>query len=542
MTISLQASISLSTAPPLTQSVHGVESKGLSTTRLSFAICNNDLTRFAIKTLSPENEALTPSSIRLGWIERWFWTPITIRTERGQKTVLININSAIKRLHLLGFSKTEVKRALKENNLDSLLLQNKLYKIEEILPLDATMREDFNQALRFIEQNRDVWNHNMQNVSESYPRSQLDVLYSATTRTITLKIKGLDVDYDSLNVDYLIHRSLHSYSPSLGVSKYLKTHTYLLFANRAQYLKKGDTGLARSLFINEEGRVFLLLNRKQLDGKLGSGGFKKVSFAIDLTTAERIASASLRINTTTKKEDIQKEIDAHRRLAHIPLILKSIGDVSYYSPKSGCGKIRLFTTYCNGGELCKRIELNSLTINQKKRIFEDLIACVAAVHEAGLIHRDIKPENVFLHEDENGNMHAILGDLAFVTHEEDSARLLADFGTVGFFPLDYLSTFSTKLRPITYADDVWALGLTLYELLRNKAISLEFKGSVNDWYKNLAEDIRGQLSSIFHRPFNGRIKNPMDIIHLMLKEDARERITAKEALSHLEHLEWNTLS
>ncbi|XP_020681167.1 3-phosphoinositide-dependent protein kinase 2 [Dendrobium catenatum] len=122
---------------------------------------------------------------------------------------------------------------------------------------------------------------------------------------------------------------------------------------------------------------------------------------------------------------------------------------------------------CEGGELFDQI-------TRKGRIFEDearfyiaeIIDVLEYLHGIGLIHRDIKPENLLL----TANGHVKVADFGSVKVTEGTRILLPPLaasettgsfeGTAAYVPPEVLNTSTT-----TIANDHWALGCTLYQML-----------------------------------------------------------------------------
>ncbi len=106
------------------------------------------------------------------------------------------------------------------------------------------------------------------------------------------------------------------------------------------------------------------------------------------------------------------------------------------------------------------------------RIFSDLCAQVAAMHEHGLLHRDLKPENIMLLEDlrvrllDLGLARAI--DAAHIDGDEDNAPTLtqtgAMLGTVAYIAPEQ----SLGRRNLGCAADVYSLAVIAFELLTGR--------------------------------------------------------------------------
>ncbi len=97
-----------------------VISPGYVKERLNFLDMSDAHYRLAIEVLTPEEQDNVRKRGHAGWawLKCFFWKPLTLSNDEGQSTiVLVNINSAIKRLKLLGFTADEVKDKLDKGTL-----------------------------------------------------------------------------------------------------------------------------------------------------------------------------------------------------------------------------------------------------------------------------------------------------------------------------------------------------------------------------------------------------------------------------------------
>jgi serine/threonine protein kinase len=114
----------------------------------------------------------------------------------------------------------------------------------------------------------------------------------------------------------------------------------------------------------------------------------------------------------------------------------------------------LLLSYVPGPTLREMLAEGPLPEPLVRSVGAELASALAALHAAGLVHGDVKPENVRL--DEEGR--AVLLDLGFASRlsETESRR---DAGS-----LAYLSPERVRGGPPSAAADVFALGITLYEV------------------------------------------------------------------------------
>ena len=114
--------------------------------------------------------------------------------------------------------------------------------------------------------------------------------------------------------------------------------------------------------------------------------------------------------------------------------------------------------YLDGGTLQTRIKQGPLSPDETVRIIRQVADALDFAHSHGVIHRDIKPSNIML--DRQGN--AYLTDFGIAKMGEGTSQLTGS-GIVG--TPAYMAPEQTKQGPPTPAADVYALGVTLFEMI-----------------------------------------------------------------------------
>src|SRR5689334_768875 len=130
--------------------------------------------------------------------------------------------------------------------------------------------------------------------------------------------------------------------------------------------------------------------RYQVERRLGVGGMGSVWRVHDNCTDEDVALKVLPpqagIDALTR---FRREVTLARRIAH-PNVCRvfDLGDP---------GGLHVLTMELIEGEsLRTRLVRGPLPWIEARRLIDDLLAGLAAVHAAGVVHRDIKPENILI--------------------------------------------------------------------------------------------------------------------------------------------------
>lgn len=188
---------------------------------------------------------------------------------------------------------------------------------------------------------------------------------------------------------------------------------------------------------------------------LGEGAYGEVRLLVNKKTKEAVAVKV--IDTSQAKEcaeNVKKEVCVHKMLNH-PNIVRFFGH-----RKEG-PTMYLFLEYCTGGELFDRIEPDiGMPEKDAHKFFQQLIAAVEYLHNAGFTHRDIKPENILL--DDKDNLKLTDFGLATMFRFKGRERLLNRLcGTLPYVAPELLSQTEYKAQPA----DIWACGIVLTAML-----------------------------------------------------------------------------
>jgi len=127
------------------------------------------------------------------------------------------------------------------------------------------------------------------------------------------------------------------------------------------------------------------------------------------------------------------------------------------------GQPYLALEYVSGTPLTEYCDEHRLSVQERLRLFRQVLSAVQYAHAHLVIHRDLKPSNILVSED--GQVHLLdFGIAKLLIEGEAKETQLTQFGGRALTP-DYAAPEQIAGMPITTAADVYALGVMLYELL-----------------------------------------------------------------------------
>lgn len=124
------------------------------------------------------------------------------------------------------------------------------------------------------------------------------------------------------------------------------------------------------------------------------------------------------------------------------------------------GRLYVIEEYVSGQTLRQRLEKGTLSENEAAPIIAKLCDILSPFHKAGIVHRDIKPENIML----NSGGVTLLDFNAAREIKPGAQRDTTLIGTQGYAAPEQYGFAQTSP-----AADIYALGVTLHEMLGEKA-------------------------------------------------------------------------
>ena len=246
---------------------------------------------------------------------------------------------------------------------------------------------------------------------------------------------------------------------------------------------------------------------------LGTGAYATVKLAVHKTTGMKYAIKTyekFRLVDPHRKKSVQREIQILEKLDH-PNAMKLCGTID------NTKQLHLVQEYVNGCSLYQYIKkrpTRRLLESTTKKIFSQVINCIAYLHSHQIHHRDIKLENILISKD-----HAVkVIDFGFSTCFSNERKVKLCCGTPSYMAPEIVKRREFTGPPV----DIWALGVMLYAMLSG---TFPFKGTNDkDLYRKIA------LAKV---TFPESIpKSARGLISQMLSYSADDRPTANDILAH----------
>lgn len=203
----------------------------------------------------------------------------------------------------------------------------------------------------------------------------------------------------------------------------------------------------------------IIIDRYRVKEILGEGGMAVVYLAFDLVSKREVAIKMIKEDTMKNPVNLsrfEREARAAASLNHQNVVrVINLGTFE--------GRPFMVNELIKGQTLKDVLkERGKFTFLEACDIMYQLCSAVLHAHQHGVIHRDIKPENVFITQD--GTIK--LGDFGIATFQDNNARVTKSEVVVG--SVHYLAPEISQGSPATVQSDIYALGITFFELITGK--------------------------------------------------------------------------
>ena len=206
--------------------------------------------------------------------------------------------------------------------------------------------------------------------------------------------------------------------------------------------ERGDTLLATDTRVGDF----------RIRGFLGEGAMGQVYLAQDERLGRRVALKFIKrsVMESGGVERFLEEARATASFSHPHIVtLHAVGEHE--------GRPYLALEYIDGESLRARLAGGPLSIREAIRCCRAVAEAIAEAHRHGIVHADLKPENIVLARD--GRVRVV---------DFGVAKLVGDAPHAASGTPAYMAPERWRGVPPTGAIDVWALGVTLHELIAGR--------------------------------------------------------------------------
>ncbi|NWV18143.1 MYLK2 kinase, partial [Origma solitaria] len=253
------------------------------------------------------------------------------------------------------------------------------------------------------------------------------------------------------------------------------------------------------------------LNSKDI---LGGGKFGEVHTCTEKETGLKLAAKVIRKQGAKDKEMVLLEIDVMNQLNHHNLI-------QLYDAIETPREIILFMEFVEGGELFERIidDDYHLTEVDCMVFVRQICEGIRFMHHMCVLHLDLKPENI-LCVAATGHMVKII-DFGLARRYNPNEKLKVNFGTP-----EFLSPEVVNYEQVSYATDMWSMGVITYMLLSGLS---PFLGDDD------TETLNNVLSANWYfdeETFESVSDEAKDFVSNLIIKDKSARMSADQCLQH----------
>ena len=205
---------------------------------------------------------------------------------------------------------------------------------------------------------------------------------------------------------------------------------------------------------------------------LGEGAMGAVYEAVQTSVDRRVAIKVIH-GDLVRREGLAERF---RQEARVQGQLNHPNVVALYDFVESSAGLFLVQEYVDGRPLSAVIgrEIGPIPAEKALPMFRQLLAGVGAAHTAGIVHRDLKPANVLVTHD--GHVKVTDFGIAKVAGGSVKTQTGTRMGT-----MHYMAPEQVRAESVDARTDVYALGVTLFEMLTGHLPFDEGGSEISDW-------------------------------------------------------------
>lgn len=204
---------------------------------------------------------------------------------------------------------------------------------------------------------------------------------------------------------------------------------------------------------------FLIDNRYEVRGRIGSGGMADVFLAHDEVMDRDVALKMLK----SRYADDGQFVERFRREARSAAALTNPYIVRIFDRGETEDEIYyIVMEYLSGGTLKDRInDEGALSARATTEVALQITEALQVAHERGIVHRDVKPQNILVAD----SGHVKVTDFGIARAAE--ATTISQLGDI-LGSAKYMSPEQAAGERVSPASDLYSLGVVLYEMLTGR--------------------------------------------------------------------------
>lgn len=204
------------------------------------------------------------------------------------------------------------------------------------------------------------------------------------------------------------------------------------------------------------------LSHYKIEAELGRGGmgivYKGVDTKLQRTVAIKVLPAAA-LSSDHDRARFYREARAAASLSHPNIaVIHEIDEAIPEGSKDDDLRPFIVMEFVKGDTLEDKIKEGPMKLEEAVRLTREVASALAAAHENNIVHRDIKAANVMLTA--KGSAKVLDFGLAQTGQSTKLTRMGSTLGTV-----PYMSPEQTRGEEVDARTDLWALGVTLYEMI-----------------------------------------------------------------------------
>jgi len=208
------------------------------------------------------------------------------------------------------------------------------------------------------------------------------------------------------------------------------------------------------------GRV--IAGKYELIKMIGVGGMGAVFEARHRLTSRRVAVKLIHTSLAENRAHVSRFMREARAAGEIghPAIVDVLD-----AGTTEDGLVYMVLELLVGEDLEDAVRNGHLTTAEVIEVAIDVLDCLAAAHDRGVVHRDIKPENVYLTTDDDGVRRTKVLDFGIAKHlRDDPDTSMTRTGMIVGTP-DFMSPEQARGDAVDGRTDLWAVGALLHYAL-----------------------------------------------------------------------------